>query len=206
MGGYAHRGLPGTGSASAFRAKRPIQWVFLDRDGTLNVKAPEGSYVERPSELELLPGAAKAVRLLNRANLWTGVVTNQRGVALGRMSALDVDDVHRRLAHLLAREDAFLDAIYTCPHEAGSCDCRKPEPGMLMQAQREYPGLDFARAAMVGDSPSDIEAGRRLGLVTVLIADGSSERSPVPARESRPDCTVADLLAAARWILGETSA
>jgi D-glycero-D-manno-heptose 1,7-bisphosphate phosphatase len=221
MGGYAQRDLPGTDSASALRAKRPIQWVFLDRDGTINVQAPEGDYVERPSELELLPGAAEAVKLLNRAKLWTGVVTNQRGVALGRMSAQDVDAVHERLAYLLGLEGAFLDAVYTCPHEAGSCDCRKPEPGMLLEAQREHPGLDFGHAAIVGDSLSDMQAGWRLGLVTVRIADSASERtSPAGERyeaghlppdfegtslageRHQADHLAPDLLTAVRWLLG----
>jgi D-glycero-D-manno-heptose 1,7-bisphosphate phosphatase len=170
------------------------------------VKAPEGRYIERPGELDLLPGVAEAVRLLNRADVWTGVVTNQRGVARGHMSGQDVEAVHERLACLLGQESAHLDAIYVCPHEAGTCDCRKPETGMLLEAQRELPGLDFSRAAIVGDSPSDIEAGRRLGLVTVLIVDAAEQppaEVPVEAERLRADLVVADLLAAVQWILAK---
>src|SRR5204863_9762551 len=83
-----------------------IRWVFLDRDGTLNVKPGVGEYIEHPDALRLMPWAGKAVRLLNRAGIWAGVVTNQRGVALGRMSAADLAAVHTRLDRLLAAEDA----------------------------------------------------------------------------------------------------
>jgi D-glycero-D-manno-heptose 1,7-bisphosphate phosphatase len=183
--------------------KQPISWVFLDRDGTLNVKPEEGRYVERPLQLELLPGAAEAVRLFNQANVWTGVVTNQRGVARGHMSALDVDAVHERLSYLLGLEGAALDAVYTWPHEAGACDCRKPEPGMLLAAQREQPGLDFSRAAIVGDSPSDIQAGQRLNLLTVRVAGNSAEKQPVAGKAPDADWIVPDLLTAARLLLGE---
>src|SRR2546423_12249950 len=84
------------------RGGQQLEWVFLDRDGTLNASPPRGQYIEHPDELELLPGAAAAVRALNRAGLWTALVTNQRGVALGRMSREDLDAVHARLRDLLA--------------------------------------------------------------------------------------------------------
>ncbi len=173
-----------------------IGWVFLDRDGTLNVKPPDGEYVERPGELELLPGAAEAVRMLNRAGLWTGVVTNQRGVALGRMSTGDMDAVHERLERLLRLEGAFVDAIYACPHGIDECECRKPRPGLLLQAQNEHPSLDFERAAIVGDSPSDVQAGRRLGLTTVLICASGCDPGPAAA-----DHVVADLVQAAGLLI-----
>lgn len=185
--------MPKMPTASAAQRNRPIQWVFLDRDGTLNVKPPDGEYVETPEALELLPGAAQAVRMLNRAGQWTGLVTNQRGVALGRMSMEDLDAVHERLEYLLRLEGAHLDAIYVCPHESDSCDCRKPRPGMLLRAQSENPAIDFARAAIVGDSPSDVSAGRRLGLMTVLISAGEDAQ----AQGCEADRVVVDTLEAA---------
>jgi D-glycero-D-manno-heptose 1,7-bisphosphate phosphatase len=178
---------------------RAIRWVFLDRDGTLNVKPREGEYVERPEEIELLPGAAEGVRMLNRAGFWTGVVTNQRGVALGRMSAADVDAVHERLERLLGREGASLDAIYTCPHESGDCRCRKPHPGMLLRAREENPALDFQKAAIVGDSSTDLQAGRHVGAETVLIsAPGDPEDRSARALA---DHIVPSLLDAARLLI-----
>jgi D-glycero-D-manno-heptose 1,7-bisphosphate phosphatase len=186
-----------TEHSSRMPGDRAIRWAFLDRDGTLNVKAPDGEYVERPESLELLPGAGEAVRMLNRAGVWTAVVTNQRGVALGRMSAEDLAAVHERLRALLAQQGAALDGIYVCPHEAGSCLCRKPEPGLMLEARREHPDIDFTRAAIVGDSLSDMQAGRRLGLRTVLVG---------PEKASRPATREADdvaptLLAAVSLLL-----
>src|ERR1700751_1057661 len=109
MPGHAARARA---DAPEMSGKGPISWVFLDRDGTLNVKPPAGEYIERPDALRLVPGAAEAGRMLNGAGLWTGVATNQRGVALGRMSSADLAAVHARLRELLAEEGAVLDAIY----------------------------------------------------------------------------------------------
>jgi D-glycero-D-manno-heptose 1,7-bisphosphate phosphatase len=151
--------------------------AFLDRDGTINVKAPEGEYVESPSEVTLLPGAAAAIRALNEAGIPVIVVTNQRGIALGRMTEDDLAAVHRRLDELLAAEGARVDAYYHCPHDKGVCDCRKPGTAMLEQAAREH-GIDLARSVLIGDSESDVEAGRRAGAQTVLL-DGKTLREAV---------------------------
>jgi D-glycero-D-manno-heptose 1,7-bisphosphate phosphatase len=184
--------------AGSVPRERTIRWVFLDRDGTLNVSPRQGEYIERPEELVLLPGAAEGVRMLNRAGLWTAVVTNQRGVALGRMSAEDLDRVHERLRKLLREQEAHVDAVYACPHGIDECGCRKPRPGLLLRAQSEHPELDFMRAAIVGDSPSDVRTGQQLGLTTVLLAD--AERAP-SAVEPAADHVVADLASAARLLL-----
>jgi D-glycero-D-manno-heptose 1,7-bisphosphate phosphatase len=188
--------MPSTQPDSSPQRASAVAWVFLDRDGTLNVKPRDGEYVEHPDDLELLPGAAEAVRMLNHAGLWTGVVTNQRGVALGRMGMEDVEAIHARLRHLLSLEDAFVDAIYICPHEVDTCNCRKPQPGMFLKARNENRGMDLSRAAIVGDSPSDIEAGKRLGLRTLLIApDGTC------GQFTGADQVVADTLLAAKLLV-----
>ena len=145
--------------------------VFLDRDGVINVKAPEGEYVESARELELLPGAVGAVGRLRAAGLRVVVVTNQRGIALGRMSAADVEGVHAAMAGA----GVEVDRVYYCPHDHGECDCRKPGTGMLEQAAREVPGVELGRAAaIVGDSETDMEAGRALGLRLVKVGAASS--------------------------------
>src|SRR3954454_10176331 len=105
--------------------------VLLDRDGTINVKAAEGEYVTSPEQLVLLDGAAAAIRRLNLARIRVAVITNQRGIALGRMTEADLAAVHRRLVQLLVAEGARVDAIFHCPHEKGTCDCRKPGTAML---------------------------------------------------------------------------
>ena len=191
------RPLPSDGSPERSPPRPPPRWVFLDRDGTINVKPSPGEYVEQSSQLRLLPGAAHAIARLNRAGVWTGVVTNQRGVALGRMSLAALEAVHERLRELLAQDDAHLDAIYACPHGLDACDCRKPKPGMLLAAQRDHPGLDFAATAIVGDSLSDVETGRRVGLRTVLLGEQRGGETP--------DHRVPDLLAAVDWLLQPSS-
>ena len=115
------------------------------------------------------------------------MVTNQRGVALGRMSNADLDAVHDRLRSLLAQGGAAVDAIYACTHGIAECTCRKPEPGLLLAALDEQPQLDFTHAAIIGDSLDDVEAGRRLGLLTVLLRSEA---------EHEPQAASADLVAA----------
>jgi len=91
------------------KRRPPIRWVFLDRDGTINVKSPAGEYVAAADQLELLPGAAEAIRRLNEARVWVGVVTNQRGIARGEMTESDLQAVHVRLQEELARHHAYVD-------------------------------------------------------------------------------------------------
>jgi len=140
-----------------------VSWtVFLDRDGVLNRKAPDGDYVKTWDEFAWLPGAREAVRLLNVAGILTVVVTNQRGVARGLMTAEDVISIHRRMQEELHQLGARLDGIYFCPHEVGECRCRKPEIGLFLQARSELPEIDFSRSFMVGDSLADMEAAHRI--------------------------------------------
>jgi D-glycero-D-manno-heptose 1,7-bisphosphate phosphatase len=150
--------------------------AFLDRDGTINVKAPEGEYITQPEQLELLAGAAEGIRLLNRAGVPVVVITNQRGIALRQMTETDLTAVHARLRELLRQHDASIDAIFYCPHDKGVCDCRKPGTLLFRRAQSSL-GLSTLRdTVMIGDSPSDIEAGQRAGARTVLL--GPCEDAP----------------------------
>lgn len=169
--------------------------AFLDRDGTINESPPEGEYVISPDEVRLLDGAAEAIRLLNEHPAKVVVVTNQRGIALGKMSEADLELVNERLIDLLAREGAHLDAVLHCPHREGACDCRKPGPGMFERAAREVEGVELAGAAMIGDTARDVEAGNRLGLTTVRIG------STAPG-EPAADHEVEDLLGAVRRLIG----
>jgi D-glycero-D-manno-heptose 1,7-bisphosphate phosphatase len=180
---------------------RLVDWVFLDRDGTINAKAPDGEYVRTPAELRLLPGAASAIRRLNEAGIWVGLVTNQRGIALGKMTEQDFALIQHSLAEQLAKNGAHIDSVYHCPHDIDECECRKPAPGMLLNARREVPGLDFGRAAIVGDSRADVDAGRAVGAVTVLVGD-----APDASRvEPRPDHLAPSLEGAVEWLLSEPS-
>jgi D-glycero-D-manno-heptose 1,7-bisphosphate phosphatase len=155
---------------------------FLDRDGTLNEKPPPGEYVTSPQQLTLLPGAAAAVRRINAAARPAILVTNQRGVARGLMSEIDLAAVQKRLTELLREAGAFLDACYCCVHEKGDCHCRKPSPGLLTRAAGDFPHLDLRNTVMIGDAETDVLAGRAAGTATVRLADA-------------PGGTAADLVA-----------
>jgi D-glycero-D-manno-heptose 1,7-bisphosphate phosphatase len=152
--------------------------VFLDRDGVLNEKAPEGEYVFRWENFHLLDGVAEAIARLNHAGLRTIVVTNQRGIALGLYRASDVEAIHARLQQRLAEHGAHLDAFYLCPHDRGECACRKPLPGMFEQAVADFKDVSAAKSVMIGDSLVDVEFGRRLGMKTIFITGAAEHRAP----------------------------
>jgi D-glycero-D-manno-heptose 1,7-bisphosphate phosphatase len=144
--------------------------AFLDRDGTINRKAPAGDYIKRPEEVSLLPRGAEAIRQLNDAGIAAIVVSNQRGIALGRMTERDLEEVNAELSRQLeAAAGARIDAFFHCPHDVGECDCRKPETGMFRQALERFPWIELTRSVVVGDSDSDAEAGRALGMGTVRL-------------------------------------
>jgi D-glycero-D-manno-heptose 1,7-bisphosphate phosphatase len=153
---------------------RRLDAVFVDRDGTINVKAPEGEYITRPDQLRLLPGAGDAIRILNRAGVPVVIITNQRGVALGRMDEADLTAVHSSLRRLLRDQGARLDGILYCPHDKGTCECRKPGTLLLRRAGAFLGLTTLSHCLMIGDSSSDVEAGRRAGTRTVLLTAGEA--------------------------------
>jgi D-glycero-D-manno-heptose 1,7-bisphosphate phosphatase len=156
-----------------------IWTAFLDRDGTINHKPPGGGYVLTPDQLRLLPGAGAAIRRLNEEAWRVMVVTNQRAIARGLMSEDDLRCVHERLLELLGEYGATIDRIYHCPHESGTCDCRKPGTGLLERARKDDPEIAFERAVMIGDSQIDVDAGRAAGIRTIAIgsASGASQQA-----------------------------
>ncbi|EHL63737.1 D-glycero-alpha-D-manno-heptose-1,7-bisphosphate 7-phosphatase [Cloacibacillus evryensis] len=145
--------------------------VFLDRDGVINKQAPVHDYIKTSFEFQMLPRAADAVKLLKQAGFLVVVVTNQRGIAQGIMSESDLDAIHRKMRKILADSGTMIDGIYVCPHEAGTCNCRKPEIGLFIMAENDLGKVDKLSSWMVGDGESDIEAGRRYGVSTILITD-----------------------------------
>lgn len=156
-------------------SRRDLRTVFLDRDGVVNEKMPEGQYVTSWDEFRLLPCVAESIAELNQAGLRVIVVSNQRGIARGLYSAADVDAIHARLRSLLQASGAKIDGFYYCPHDKGQCNCRKPMRGLFDQAVADFPEIVAASCAMVGDSLSDIEFGKRLGMLTVFV-EGDLER------------------------------
>ncbi len=138
--------------------------AFLDRDGVLNV---DHGYTFRPEDLELMPTAAAAVRLLNDAGYYVIVVTNQSGVARGFFSEATVKSFNAHLQDALLADGGRIDAFYYCPHHpdgkikelAIRCHCRKPHPGMLEQAARDRP-IDLSRSFLIGDKDHDVAAAQ----------------------------------------------
>jgi D-glycero-D-manno-heptose 1,7-bisphosphate phosphatase len=143
--------------------------AFLDRDGVINQKAPDGQYVTRWEDFHFLPGAIEAIVQFNQAGFRVIVVTNQRCVAKGLLSEIDLNHLHNRMSEHLSSAGARIDAIHYCPHELEPpCNCRKPAPGMLLAAARAQ-NVDLAASWMIGDSDIDIQAGRNAGCRTVRV-------------------------------------
>ncbi len=159
--------------------------VFFDRDGIVN-ESPGAGYVVCWEEFRLLPGFIPVLRLVHERGYEAVIVTNQSGIAKGLLTEEAVEDIHQRLQDALASDCnvKLLDILY-CPHDNVGCTCRKPAPGLLVEAAHRH-GLDLQASWMIGDQPRDVEAGRRAGCRTVLV-------SPVPHGGSGADFVVADL-------------
>jgi len=182
--------------------------IFLDRDGTL---IDEVGYVNDLARVKYLPGAAGAVRRINESGYLTFLVTNQSGIARRIFDIALLDEIHAKIASHLAESGAKLDGIYYCPHLPDApdprfridCDCRKPHPGMLLNAAREHE-LDLARSWMIGDSSVDLEAARGASVRSVMVLTGYGRgemKYRVPFKKLKPEYVAADLPEAVEWIL-----
>lgn len=151
------------------RGTTPRAFVLLDRDGTVI----EGrGYLGNPDDVVLLPNAAAGLRRFRALGYGLALVTNQSGIGRGYFDAEQLAAVHQRLADVLADEQVGLDGIYVCPHRPEACcACRKPEPGLGLQAAEEL-GIDLRASLLIGDKRSDIDFGRRLGARTILVRTG----------------------------------
>lgn len=195
----------GVVEARSTRGLRPA--VFLDRDGTLNV---EVDHLRHPNQLKLFPDAAHSVQRINQSGRLAIVVTNQPVIARGEVTPQGLDSIHAHMDALLGEGHAFLDAIYTCPHHPHrgyegevpelkfDCACRKPRTGLIDQACQDLL-IGRGESWIIGDSTSDIEAGRRAGLRTMLVRTGYAGRDGrIPVL---PDYVAPDLASATQWIL-----
>ena len=167
-----------------------IRYVFLDRDGVINRKLPEGEYVSSWHHFHLLPGAAKAIAELNRSGRTVIVVTNQRGIALGYYTEADLRAVHGELQKHLNQSGARIDAFYFCPHDKNQCDCRKPKTGLFEQALRDFPEASGENSIVIGDSLSDIEAAHNFGAPSIFIqGDPEFQKPGVEKAQSLADAS-----------------
>jgi D-glycero-D-manno-heptose 1,7-bisphosphate phosphatase len=177
-----------------FRGEGNRPAIFLDRDGTLNV---EKNYLHKPADWEWIPGSVQAIRQINEMGWLAIVVTNQAGIARGFYQEEDVTRLHRHVDGLLAAAGARIDAYYMCPHHPDfgalrNCDCRKPQPGLLLRAASEFL-IDLPASFMAGDKESDMQAAQRAGVTPILVATGygSTEDAAVAKEIGRADTLLA---------------
>lgn len=187
--------------------------VFLDRDGTIN---EEAGYLDSLDKLKIIPTAYEAVRLINSSGMKAVVISNQAGVAKGYFTEEFVRVVNNRLQADMLERGAVIDRFYYCPHHPAegigtylqNCNCRKPAPGMLLQAAQEL-NIDLALSYFVGDRFIDMETAKKVGAKGILVKtgyggdllqdDGPDRATPA----NKPDFIAADVLEAVRWILKE---
>ncbi|MFN8397958.1 MAG: HAD family hydrolase [Bacteroidia bacterium] len=145
--------------------------LFLDRDGVLNRRIRD-DYVRTWAEWEWLPEVLEALAELSKRFGQLVVVTNQRGIARGFYTEADLAGIHAKMKADVEAAGGRIDAVYFCPHDKEEgCDCRKPEPGMILKAAKELPGVDLKRSLLVGDSLSDMQAAKAAGIPAVFVGE-----------------------------------
>jgi endonuclease-3 len=180
--------------------------VFLDRDGVINENRAD--YVTNWEEFVFLPGVFEPLRRLAQSGLLTIVVTNQSAIHRGLVSQETVEAIHRQMRERISRSGGRIDAVFTCPHRPDEpCRCRKPEPGLLLQAAERF-DLDLPRCYLIGDALSDIAAGLAVGCCPILVLTGKGrEELPRLIKEGYSGYHVtADLMEAVEWIVGRDKA
>lgn len=179
------------------KVKIPYSWpnfkfdsdwnLFLDRDGVINERIV-GDYVKRWEEFKFLPGVLDALAIFNYSFKHIFIVTNQQGIGKGLYTHEDLYSVHEQMMEYINYHSGRVDEIYYCPYLAVENPlCRKPNPGMALEALRDYPDIDFKKCIMIGDSNSDIGFGNNLGMRTILVGNKAETMTEVP------DCHLASL-------------
>lgn len=182
----------------------PQKAIFLDRDGTINVHRGHLSDI---NQFELLPHASEAIKMINESGYLAIVITNQPVISRGDLSFEGLNEIHKKMETLLGKENAYLDAIYFCPHypESGfegerkelkiDCDCRKPKIGMLLKAKERF-NIDFSSSWFIGDADLDIKCGQNAGTKTALIIGPKN-------KDAKPDIKGESLFECVKKILGK---
>lgn len=159
--------------------------IFLDRDGTINKYV---GFLRNIDDFELIEGVAEAIKLINQSGYLAIVVTNQPVIARGEVTWEELNEIHKKMATLLGKEGAYVDGIYICPHHPDKgfegerpeykidCDCRKPKPGLLLQAAKDF-NIDLSESYMIGDSHRDVEAGENAGVKKSIKVEENSKNS-----------------------------
>lgn len=166
--------------------------IFLDRDGVIN---KEVSYLSNPDDFEFIEGSIEALKTLKQKGFLLIVITNQAGIARGFFTEKTLQKIHEKMIKLLKQENIALDDIYYCPHHpefTGECDCRKPNPGMILKAKKQH-NISLKNSFMVGDTLNDIETGMNARCKTVLLLTGYGEEERRKIDGIRPDFIYNDL-------------
>ncbi len=185
-----------------YLASQHAKAVFLDRDGVINVSL-DGDYVKSWDEFEFLPKAKEAIKALTDTGWDIIVVSNQAGISRGIMSAQAVEEINYRMVNELEHCGGKVRAVYYCPHRPDeNCGCRKPKPGMLLQAGCEL-GINLSQSYLIGDSITDIQAGAQVGCTTILVKTGQGSESLEGSNQwsVSPDYIVSDLFEAVELAL-----
>lgn len=169
--------------------------VFLDRDGVINeVLTERVKFVNKPQQLFFLPGVPEAIKKLNEVFDYIFVVTNQGGVGLGFLKESQLRSIHDHMVAALKKEGAIIHEVVYCPHKPkAGCDCRKPQPKLIKDLAEKYT-IDLSRSYMVGDTDTDIQAGKKAGTKAVYLG----ESDPLA------DAVFPDLLSAVDWIIEDS--
>lgn len=179
--------------------------VFVDRDGTICF---DKHYLADPNGLELLPTVAEGIKKINDAGIPVIVVTNQSGIARGYFTPVRLDEIHSRLREALAVRGAHVDDIFYCPHLPGSgCPCRKPAPGMLLQARDKH-GFDLSRSFVIGDRMMDVELAHAVNAIGILVPEPGDQyhiEDEIAKSKCKPDLRATDLQTAAAWIINRVA-
>ncbi|MDH7602485.1 MAG: HAD family hydrolase [Armatimonadota bacterium] len=173
--------------------------VFLDRDGVINEDRPD--YVKSVAELKVFSFAPECIRKLNSAGFEVYVISNQQCVGKGIVSRAALHEIECEIERLVGRKGGKINGFYYCTHLANQeCECRKPKPGLLLQAAREH-NLDLQSSFMIGDSEKDVTAGHRAGCRTVVVLTGAVTAEDVSEFVAQPDFIARDLVDAVNYVL-----
>ncbi len=173
--------------------KNKTKAIFLDRDGVIN---KEVSYLSNPNEFILLEGTIEALNILKKKGFLLIIITNQAGIARGYFTEETLNDIHKKMVQILKKNGISIDDIFYCPHHpkfSGSCECRKPNPGMILKAKIRY-NINLENSYMIGDTLNDIKTGKNAGCKTILVLTGYGLLEREKINDIKPDYIYKNLL------------
>ncbi len=178
-----------------------MKLVILDRDGVINEDSP--NFIKSPEEWHAIPGSLEAIALLNRANILVAIASNQSGIARGLFTEITLDAIYQKMAHELMAHQGYIDRMFYCPHGPNDhCECRKPKPGLLLQAM-QYFNITPEDTCFVGDSQRDIDAAIAAQCQPILVRSGNGSDTAVTNVSNLPIYN--DLFTFVQAFTGKTS-